>query len=142
MPTDPDKTVLTQNFVKTWHSLRSVATMRIVDALLIDLAHVEGNDVLRLVGELDLSDAERASRVAAGAIAAGSGPFVVDLSELTYCDSSGIKVLLEIKRRACAAGRTVILRHPHARVRRVLDLAAVTDHFVIDPLEVSPRRVF
>jgi anti-anti-sigma factor len=113
-----------------------------VESLLIDLAHCEGSDVLRLVGELDLAEANRAKRIAGTAIAAGTGPFVVDLSELTYCDSSGINVLLDIHRRAESCGRTVILRQPHPRVKRVLDLTAVTEQFVVDNDDPGARRVF
>ncbi|MGQ0825485.1 MAG: STAS domain-containing protein [Actinomycetota bacterium] len=109
-----------------------------MDAFLVDLASIDGCQVVRFVGELDLVAAERAERVSDGALTAGSGPLVLDLSELTYCDSCGIRVLLGLRAKAASAGRTVVLRRPHPLVRRVLEMTSVLELFVVEGDLVPP----
>jgi len=49
----------------------------------------------------------------------------VDVSEVTFCDSSGISALVMIVNEAAAAGRQVTIVNPRTNVRRVLEIAGV-----------------
>ena len=58
----------------------------------------------------------------------GLREIVIDLSELTFIDSSGIRSLLDSKRRADAQGVALVVRGPeNGQVRQVLKLTGV-DH--------------
>lgn len=84
--------------------------------------------VLWLTGEFDLAaiDAfEAAFEAAIDAVLDTQSELVLDLSELTFLDSTGIRAFL------IAAGQVddgVILRRPTQVVRRVLDLVRIDGH--------------
>lgn len=79
--------------------------------------------VLRLRGELDMSTVTQVE-AAVARHCAGRGAFVVDLRELAFLDSTGLRLLLALQRRD--DGTTVAFAGPTARpVGRVLDMAGV-----------------
>jgi anti-anti-sigma factor len=88
--------------------------------------------VMRFVGELDLAAADYAEFEALAAMRGTSGNIVIDLSELVYCDSSGVRTLVHIHRHVEAAGRRLLLRCPRRAVQRVFDVLAVNDLFWIE----------
>ena len=51
-----------------------------------------------------------ASSSTAGELVDGGGEVVLDLCELTFCDSTGLAVLVRLHKRAEAAGGTLVLR--------------------------------
>ena len=56
---------------------------------------------------------------------------VLDLSRLTFCDSSGLHAFIELQRRCEQAGHRLVLRAPTPTVRRVLELARVDQQLAI-----------
>lgn len=60
-----------------------------------------------LSGELSFATAEAALEQALSAFAGGAGPVEFDLSGVTRTDSAGLALLLELARRARAAGREI-----------------------------------
>jgi anti-sigma B factor antagonist len=92
---------------------------------------VERQDATTLVflrGELDLASAEAALAVLIDALR--DGDLVIDASELSFIDSSGIRSILEAYREAhhgIGAGRHVTVRAPSPQVRRVLQLTGIDD---------------
>ena len=81
---------------------------------------VDRQGVIWLSGELDMHATE-ALAAAAGAIPETVGDAVVDLSQLEFIDSSGIRAILAL----AAQDRRVILRAPSPRVKKVLDLTGI-----------------
>lgn len=85
--------------------------------------------VVRLSGELDL--VSRAGVVDQATAAIGETPalerLVVELSGVTFCDSSGLGALLDIGRLATDRGAVIVLRNVPPAVARLLDLAGVDD---------------
>ena len=79
-------------------------------------AHADGAVVLRLIGELDLVS----EPVLADAIAQGDGKALrIDLSELAFMDSTGLRALLSLQREHA----DVKLRGPlQPAVQRLLEL--------------------
>ena len=61
------------------------------------------------------------------------GAFVLDLSGLTFLDSSGLHALLRARAYLAREDRTLVLVCPRGPARRVLDLASVLDTFVVYP---------
>ena len=98
-----------------------------------EVVHLDGVAVVRLVGELDLGEAEHAQQVATRALARSDrGPLILDLSDLAFCDSSGMRALIGIKREAGGYERDVILRGLRPGIRRVLELVGLLEQFTIE----------
>lgn len=57
----------------------------------------------------------------------------VDMSGVTFLDSSGIGVLVAAQRLAASRGATLMLREPTAMVRMVLEIANLDGILVRDP---------
>jgi anti-anti-sigma factor len=105
----------------------------------VDVVHVNGTTVVRFMGELDLAYVEHAEEQALRALGAtNGGPLVIDLSELSYCDSSGIRALLTIDTTAAKRERPVVIRHPRPVVRRVFQIAGVDERLTIEKDKTGP----
>jgi len=76
---------------------------------------------VRLWGDVDASLREQAS-VAMIELLRRGGPYVVDMSGVTFIDSSGIAFVLQLHRLATDEGSTVILRDPPHLVTDMLEL--------------------
>jgi anti-sigma B factor antagonist len=87
----------------------------------MELLTVERATGIRLEGELDMSTAPALEEALRTAVDEG-GAILIDLSELTFMDSTGIgafiKAAVALNERGC-----IILHGEQDRVRRVLDLA-------------------
>jgi anti-anti-sigma factor len=55
------------------------------------------------------------------------GDVIVDLSRTEFLDSIAIGVLLQTWQRLRAADRELVIRSPHERIRRVLQIAAIDE---------------
>jgi anti-sigma B factor antagonist len=63
----------------------------------------------------------------------GSASIVVDLTDVTFIDSSGLRSLLGASRRAGERSGTVVLRSPSPAVQRLLEITGTTAQFSIEP---------
>ena len=98
-----------------------------------------GDGVVRLVGELDVATVSRADEALAAACAS-SARVVVDLAELTFMDSSGIRILLQHWSVQRERGGELVLRAPTPAVRRLLDLLGISANGVtVEPPEAVPE---
>jgi anti-anti-sigma factor len=79
-------------------------------------------------GEIDMDNAGEL----VDAIRRVAGIAVVDLSGVTFIDSTGLQGLLTAQEAARQRGDEVILRHPSKVVRRVFELTRLTDRFTIE----------
>lgn len=88
----------------------------------------QGATQVALVGELDGSVTGTLDHVMAALVANGSETrsIVIDLAELRFLDSAGLRALLRSMRLAQSAGCTVELIHPAPAVRRLVTLAERT----------------
>ncbi len=85
----------------------------------------DGRLVVRLSGDLDLvARPELTERVVARVTDDLAG-VTIDLENVTFCDSSGLGGLLDIRRAAGEAGVHMALRNVPRPVARVLDLTDV-----------------
>ena len=88
----------------------------------VEFPPADGQTVVRLVGELDIARVDDAEAQVRPALAdGGPGPIIIDLSELEFCDSSGIRLLLQFEIAAADCGREVFLRQPAPVLRRVIE---------------------
>ena len=92
--------------------------------------------LLRLRGELDMATAVDLRRALAAAISLAPLVLIVDVSELTFIDSTGIGVLVGSSRKARDAGCSFVVRSPSRSVLKTLHLTGVDQ--VLD-IEADPR---
>jgi anti-anti-sigma factor len=79
------------------------------------------NEGFRLHGELDMATADDLSQLLKVAVLE-CRPVVLDFSEVSFMDSSGLRALLEAAGLTDGDGSVVVL-NPSAQVRRVLDIS-------------------
>ena len=91
-----------------------------------------GDGVVLVKGELDIRTRNRLEE-ALGELADRGDRLVLDLSQLTFCDSTGLAGLVRLHKRAAAAGGSVVLRSPVPRVRHLLTLTGLIRLFPIEP---------
>ncbi|RZU23874.1 STAS domain-containing protein [Streptomyces sp. BK239] len=94
---------------------------------------VDGVDVVSPRGEID-HDTGRLFRAALEATDGwGGGRMVVDLSEVTFMDSTGVNVLVTAHHAALAGGGRLRLAVPRGPVLRVLELVGLDGVIAICP---------
>lgn len=89
-----------------------------------------GYTLVRLRGEVDLSWSQQVRRAVLDALGSG-GAVGVDLSAVSYIDSSGIAALVEGFQNARARGGRFVLVAASDAVRAVLELARLDRVFVL-----------
>lgn len=94
---------------------------------LLDLSVQGGADtVIHISGDLDPATAPALEAALADAVADPAVSTVaVDLSELTFLDSSGLRVFVVARETMRARGAAFTLRSPSANVRRLLDVTGL-----------------
>ncbi|MFC3980791.1 MULTISPECIES: STAS domain-containing protein [Streptosporangium] len=93
----------------------------------------EGILLLALGGELDYTNAERLRHDLHEAVGPEPRDLVVDLTELSFCDSSGLQVLLGVRELVQARGRRIALANPHQRLKRIFHLTGLAEAFGVQP---------
>ena len=78
--------------------------------------------VVRVEGEIDLDSAGELSEAALAAMQEIGPRVVLDLSGVTFMDSTGLKVLLAVHKRAELAGGRLVLAAPTRSVNRVVSI--------------------
>ncbi len=66
------------------------------------------------------------------------GPIEVDLADVTFMDSSGLRVLLGLADRAAQAGGTVVILNASKSVRRLLEITKLESTFGLDESAHDP----
>ncbi|GAA2787402.1 hypothetical protein GCM10010441_10590 [Kitasatospora paracochleata] len=91
--------------------------------LLITVTDLPGTAlVLHLDGEIDQDQRAALENALEEAVEACPPRLVVDLSGLTFCDSTGLNALLRTRLAAHAADIDLVIAAPPAQVRRLLDI--------------------
>lgn len=83
--------------------------------------------LLRVLGEVDLSNARHVLRVLEGL---GDKDLVIDLTEVEFMDSTGLGVLVELESKTSGEVRLMVMAR--SQVDRLLDLTGLKTHFDID----------
>jgi anti-anti-sigma factor len=101
-----------------------------------------GRDVtVALAGEIDLANAGALAEALAQVIEAKPPAVIIDLTQLSFLDSSGIRCLVIAAREASAVGSHVIVRRPSPTILRTLEICGVDELLMRSPNEnPAPRR--
>lgn len=89
--------------------------------------------VVTLTGELDTTRCDELDETLAGALSDGCAHLILDTTELTFCDSMGLRSLLEFKERAQRAGGWLRLVGVRGVLKRLLEVTGVAFVIPIDP---------
>jgi anti-sigma B factor antagonist len=96
----------------------------------VEFPPADGQSIIRFSGELDITQVDYAEAQVRPMLTEGaSGPIIIDLSELTFCDSSGIRLLLQFEIAAADSGREVLLRQPARIFRRIVEALGLESEF-------------
>ena len=91
------------------------------------LVETEGHAVIALDGEIDLAVAPSLGTELVDQVAKLTGDVVLDCSDLTFIDSTGLKALLRVQQSLEADGRTLALRNVSDACRRPIEICGLTE---------------
>jgi anti-sigma B factor antagonist len=95
-------------------------------------ARTPSTAVVRLSGELDLMGAPEL-RARLSELLAARLDVIVDLTDLSFIDSTGISVLVGAHKQSAAVGDSFVLRAPSGQIARVLHMTGVDQVFTVEP---------
>ena len=93
----------------------------------VSIVHVDGHSNVRVTGEIDLANASELGQRLTFVVAAGTGDVDVDLSDVTFLDSSGLAALLTARQRLHDKHHRLRVRNPSKPVLRIFELSGVLD---------------
>ena len=100
----------------------------------LTLSHqqTDGDAVIALDGELDLSSASDLAELAGELVRNGADNIIMDAERLSFCDSSGLRILVSIANDLRPTGGRVAIVNPQPIVLRVLELTGLDRTVMID----------
>jgi anti-sigma B factor antagonist len=99
--------------------------------LRIDVRHEADRVVVELHGELDLLGGPLLEAEIEKVETSSPAIIVLDLEDLQFVDSAGLRVILAAHTRAREGGRELALTQGTEQVRRLFTIAGVSDHLRI-----------
>ncbi len=97
--------------------------------------------VVAVAGEVDLHTSPRLRGVLTDMVESASGTLCIDLSEVSYMDSSGVGTLVYIKREVERRNVRLVLAGLQPRVRSVFEITHLTKFFeIVDSVEEAKRE--
>ena len=100
----------------------------------LDIRSEDDVVIAALRGEIDLANARAIGSLVAGAVPNDATGLVVDLSDVTYLDSSGVHLVFDLSERLVARQQRLALVVPEtSRISRVLDLVNVKAVLPVTP---------
>jgi anti-anti-sigma factor len=100
-------------------------------AAVLSVRRKDGYIIVTISGEIDIARAPVLREHLLGLLRPGASRLVIDLSGVTFCDASGLAVLVGVARRAGLLGGVLRLAAPASLVSTVLRLTAVDSRFEI-----------
>ncbi|MFD9128190.1 STAS domain-containing protein [Kitasatospora sp. NPDC059571] len=104
---------------------------RAIAALTVAAEPLADGRLLRPVGELDHDSADPMREALAEALREPSATVVVDCSGLSFCDSTGLNLLLRTRLAAESAGSRMVLAEPSPMVARMLEITGAGGVFEV-----------
>jgi anti-sigma B factor antagonist len=101
------------------------------DQLLIDVRREADRVVVRLRGELDMANAALLKAAIEAAYPEERSMLVLDLQELEFIDSTGLRIVLWASERCQEGGREFALTQGSPQVQRLLAVSGAGEHLRI-----------
>ncbi|MGH9225514.1 MAG: STAS domain-containing protein [Acidimicrobiales bacterium] len=109
----------------------------------VDPVVIDGHAVLHLHGEIDYETAPRLDAALQAVERLGIPTIVLDMSGLTFIDTSGLNRMVVALKRQREQGGDVVLKSPGRQTLRVLEIVGLTRVFTITyetGVSALPRR--
>ena len=100
----------------------------------VEVAHVNGETILAVRGEVDASTAA-AFRAAVETFDVEGARLVIELSAVTFMDSSGLGVIAGTLFRQQPVGGTLCIRNPSRQIRQILEISGLDQLVPVDETE-------
>jgi len=97
----------------------------------VDVTWGAAEATIVISGELDLATCPQLAGSLDGVVDGPAGDVVVDLSEVTFLDSTALTVLVTFRERLESVGRRLVLDRPSAVVVRVLTISGLLAAFAV-----------
>ena len=99
-----------------------------------------GSSVISVCGEVDVATAVRFREFIEATIDNDVDTIVIDLTGVTFIDSTGLGVLIGARKRCDAKGRSLRIVVSEPRILKVFEITGLTELFEIQPtLELAVR---
>ena len=108
--------------------------------LSVAIHHVGRRAVIETTGDIDAAGGPVLAAAAEEAVRAGALEVWVDLGGTRFMDSTGLNILLRLRRRLRELQRRLAIICPHGRVRRVFELSGLDAEFVIHASRAAAQR--
>jgi anti-anti-sigma factor len=127
--------------LQTAKSVRYHSPVAVEDHLAVDVRREQDRVVLHLSGELDLASAPILERALENRDLGSAELVVLDLDELKFVDSSGLRIILLAHERARERGQEFAITPGSPQVQRLLSITSVTEHLhvITAPGELPAR---
>lgn len=102
--------------------------MGVVEQLRIESRNEHGRLVMRLDGELDMASAPLLQAALEDAAADTTSTLVLDLEQLRFMDSTGLRIILLARSRWQSRGQELALTTGSRQVQRLLAVSGVGEH--------------
>ena len=89
--------------------------------------------IVTLVGEFDFESSDRLRSALMTVAQDFDGDVIVDMSRTEFLDSIAIGVLLQTWQRLRSLDRELVIRSPHERIQRVLEIASIGEVVRVEP---------
>jgi anti-anti-sigma factor len=99
----------------------------------------DGDARLKLVGELDMATVPRVEQAVGALLAQGARSLLIDLSDIAFVDSSGLRMFISLNDRAAVEGFRLSLIRPTDRSLAVFQITGAEQNlpFIEDPGQAS-----
>ena len=100
--------------------------------LRVEVADTTSPTTVVLVGEIDLSTAGRVREALIAISNSGENKVVVDMSNVTFMDSTGLAALVGPLKRFRSMHGEIVIQSPSRGVKKVLEITGLTRVFTIE----------
>lgn len=97
----------------------------------VERAPLSGAPGVLVRGDIDINTAPRLTETLDAAIHQTRGAFVIDLSHVSFLDSSGVHLLLRTRALLGREDRALVVICPPGPARRIFEVAGITDLFAL-----------
>ena len=102
--------------------------MAVSGQLAIDVSRGDGRVTVALVGELDMASAPQLESALDDAALADAPTLVLDLQQLSFMDSTGLRIILGARENCQARGQDFAVTPGSQQVQRLLSVTGVREH--------------
>lgn len=95
--------------------------------------------IIAIHGELDIATTAALRQRILTILASTAGPVIIDLSAVSFCDASGLALLVGTQRRAGLHGVPLTLAAPRPNVAKLLRVTGLDRVFAVHPTLAAAR---